>query len=365
MSDYLLAFCLLLVVAMVFYVFWDKLTRKVRQPQTSTLYTEALRDLLDGRQETAFTKLRQVVTQDSANLDAYLRLGRILREHNQPARALQVHKDLTLRRELPRDAKVGILREIALDAVAVEDVSMAEDALRETIALESDNYWAHTQLLKLLEKAQRWGEAYDTAAHLLRLEANKSKKPLARFKLQEAEQLFRKREYHKARVLYKEAIGLDPALERAYLAIGDSYYEEKRLEDAVTFWTKMISAVPDRGHLVIDRLKKTFYELGRFGDIQGICEIILEHSPRNLEARLALAEFYEKKGDMEQAVELLERVVEDHPQETLGVLELIRVYLERGDSRKVSMLVKSLSKRLEDQQRKSAEATSTPAGAQV
>lgn len=367
MLEYLSVILILVLVAAMVYLLWERFSRTVRQPQTNTLYTEALRDLLDGREETAFTKLRQVVTEDSENLDAYLRLGRILREHGQPQRAIQVHKDLTLRRGLSREDKLAILREIAQDAQAVKDSKMAEEALNEMMSIDSGNHWAHSQMLELLEKAQRWDEAYDAAASLLRLEANKSKKPLAKFKLQAAEQLFKKREYHKARVLYKEALGLNPTLERAYLAIGDSYYEEKRFEDAVTFWTKLISAVPDKGHLVIDRLKKTFFDMGRFGDIQGICEIILEHSPKNLEARLALSQFYEKKGDLESAVELLERVVEDHPSDTFGILELVRVYQERGDNRKISQLIRNLQRRLGEQSRRAADQSSVgaPAGQQA
>jgi lipopolysaccharide biosynthesis regulator YciM len=353
MGEYLLVFVVLLAITIGLYLVWDRFFRKTSKPQSSGLYTEALRDLLDGLPESAFTKLRQVVTEDSTNLDAYLRLGRILREHNQPARALQVHKDLTLRRDLGRVAKLSILREITLDAMALKDSEMAEKALDEMISLDADNHWAHSQLLRTHEQAQRWDAAYDTAAKLLKLESGKSKKPLARYKLQAAEQLYRKREYHKARVLYKEAIGLDPTLERAYLAIGDSYYEEKRYEDAVTFWTKLISAVPDEGHRVIDRLKKTFFDLGRFGDIQGICEIILDHSPRNLEARLALAEFYEQKGDVDTAVELLERVVDDHPTETVGVLSLMSAYLERNDTRKLNELVRTLMRRFDDQKSQS------------
>jgi len=346
MVQYGFQFLLLLLFVLAVYLIYERLVNRTKKPESMT-YVEALRDLLDGRQESAFTKLRQVVAEDSGNLDAYLRLGRILRDNNQPQRALQVHKDLTLRSGLSRQQRVAILREIASDCLALNDLKTAEAALREQIELDSQDHWAHTRLLALQEKAQQWDAAYDTAVTILKLEGNKSKKPLARFKLQLGEQLYRQREYHKARIAYKEAIGLDPGHVAAYLAIGDSYSEEKRFEDAVTFWNKLITSVPDQGHRVINRLKRTLYELGRFGEIRSTCELILEHSPTNLEAQRALAEFYEKKGDMDLALERREKILEDHPDDATVILDLVRVYLERGDHTRIGALIREFEKKRE------------------
>jgi len=344
MTEYVLIFILLFVVAIGFYLGYERLFTKKRKHE-STLYVEALRDLLDGRQEAAFSKLRQVVAADSTNHDAYIRLGQILRENSQPERAFQVHKDLTLRPGLTSEERIAILQQIAADCLETGELKLAEDALSEFIATDSDNHWGHTQRLPLHEKNKAWSAAYDEAAHILRLEGNKTKKPLARYKFQAAEQLYRKREYHQARILYKEALGLDPKLTSAYLAIGDSYRDEDRSEDAVTFWEKLITAVPEQGHLVIDRLKKTLFDLGRFGDIQGICESILEHDSKNLKARSALAEFYEKKGDLTQAVTLLEKAVDDHPEDNVAALELVRVHLESGNTTRVHELLRTWERR--------------------
>lgn len=366
MTEYGLVFFSLLVVAFGFYLGYDRFFQRRRKPE-SRLYLQALRELLDGRQESAFAKLRQVVAEDSGNLDAYLRLGQILRENKQPARALQVHKDLTLRKDLASNDKAAVLRQLVEDFIALDDMKMAESAVKELIALDAKDYQAHVRLLHLQETAQNWEAAYATAVELLRLEANKSKKPLARFKFQSAEQLFKRREYHKARVLYKEAIGLDPQFVSAYLAIGDSYRREERHEDAVTFWGKLITAVPEKGHLVIDRLKKTLFDLGRFGDIQNICQSILEDAPKNLEARRALAEFYKKKGDLDLAVELWEKIIDDYPDDIGSILELIRVSLGRDDSEQIRQLLKRLEKRQRELKNQNPDnsTTSAPATAQA
>lgn len=353
MPEYLFTFLILAIVAAVFYMVYDRyLTRPVKT--SSDMYVEALQDLLDGRQESAFTKLRQVVIENPDNIDAYVRLGQILRDNNKPDRALQVHKDLTLRSGLSEDEKVEILRQLNADYVALNDLDMAEAALKEIITIKPRDRWALVNLLDVQKKTQAWDDAYTTAVMLLKIEGNKSKKPLAAFKFHMGEDLYKKREYHKARILFKEALGFDPGFVAAYLAIGDSYYDEKRYEDAVNFWKKLIAAVPDQGHQVIEPLKKTLFDLGRYGEIHGICQEILKDSPRNLEARLCLAEFHEKKGDTDLAEQILSGIVDDYPHEIKAVMELIRIYMGRGDTAKVQDLVRTIEHKRQKQQFRTA-----------
>ncbi len=344
MLEALLLLLVFVFGALAFYLMYERFYRKTQQIEPS-MYVEALRNLLDGKQESAFTKLRQVVAEDAGNIDAYLRLGQLLREHNRPDRALQVHKDLTLRYGLTKTDKVAILRELASDYLALNDFTTADAALKELSSLEPDNHWAFATRLKLQEKAGQWEDAYETAVQLLKLEANKSKTPLARFKFQQGEQLYKTREYHKARIAYKEAISIDPTFVPAYIAVGDSYREEERFEDAVNFWTKLIEAVPEQAHLVIDRLKNVLFTLGRFGEIVEICRQILEHSPKNLEARRALAEFYVKKGDLEAAEEMLEAILDEQPEDAFAIVELVRIYLEQGDHKRLQELRRTLEYR--------------------
>lgn len=346
MVEYAVVFLVLLAISLAFYLVYKRVLGKPAK-SVSALYVEALKDLLNGEQVQAFTKLRQVVAEDTTNIDAYLRLGQILRENGKADRALQVHKDLTLRTRLSQGDKESILRQLAEDYSALRDFDTAEAALKELVALAPKDRWVHEELLKILERAKKWDNAHDTAADLLKLEGEKSKKKLAGYKYQLGHDLYQKLDYHKARVLFKEAIGLDPTYVPAYLEVGDSYCDEERYEDAVKFWKKLIAAVPDQGHRVIERLKKTLFDLGRYGELSDICDSILKHDSRNLEARLTLAEFSEKKGDVDTARSMLEQIVDDHPGHLKSVVELIRLYLDRNDRRRLDELFRTISRREE------------------
>ncbi len=345
MIDYIFIFAFLMFATMALYYLYERyFTHKSRT--TSDLYLEALKDLLDGRQEKAFSNLREVIAEDSTNVDAYIRLGIILRENNKPSQALQVHKDLTLRSGLGADLKTNILKELYHDYMDLKEYDTAEAALKEIVDIKSKDRWGLIKLLELQKENGKWDDAYETAVRLLKIEENKSKKPLAAFKFHMGKQLYKKREYHKARILFKEAIGFDPLNVDAYLAIGDSYNDEGRFEDAFNFWNKVISNVPDQGHQVIERLKKVLFELGRYGEMNKICENILSHSPKNLTARMCLAEFYEKKGDADLAEEILVSIIDDYPDDMKSVIELVRIYLEKNNNTKIEQLLKTIDKKL-------------------
>ena len=350
---FLVLFGLMLAVGGLYFVY-DRYFR--RDPgRDSSLYVQALCDLLDGRPETAFTKLRQVVADDSENIDAYLRLAQILRDHKRPDRALQVHKDLTLRKGLSPEQKAAILRQLASDYVTLNELETAQAALKELTSILPDDRRAYAELLKTQKKLGQWDDACDTAALILKLESNKSKKPLAVFRYQMGLQLEKTGEHRKARVLFKEALGLDPQFAPAYLAIGDSYYVEQRHEDAVNFWNKLIEAVPDQGSRVLDRLNKTLYDLGRYGDLASACERILAHYPKDSKVLMTLGEFYAKKGESDLAEEVLGKVLQQDPGHLGAITTLVRLYIEKKDIDKIEKLLSRIEKKLQDQDKSTRE----------
>ncbi|MFH1687187.1 MAG: tetratricopeptide repeat protein [bacterium] len=354
MVQYLVVFFGLMFAAVGLYMIYDRYLRRDHRGDSS-LYVEALRDLLDGRAETAFTKLRQVVADDSENIDAYLRLAQILRDHNRPDRALQVHKDLTLRKGLSKEQKAAVLRQLAADYVAVNELETAQAALKELTSLVPDDRRAYAELLKTQKQLQQWDDAYDTAAQILKLEANKSKKPLAVFRYQMGLQLKKTGEHRKARVLFKESLGLDPQFAPAYLAIGDSYHAEQRFEDAVNFWNKLIKAVPDQGSRVLDRLNKALFDLGRYGDIAGACERILAHSPKDSKVLMTLGEFYAKKGESDLAEETLNRVLSNDPSHLGAITALVRLYIEKKDIGQIERLLGRLERKHQERGKSSSD----------
>jgi tetratricopeptide (TPR) repeat protein len=138
-----------------------------------------------------------------------------------------------------------------------------------------------------------------------------------------------KKEYHKARLEYKEALNYDENLEVAYLYIADSYQIEKRTEDAIEFWKKFLAAAPRLGFLAYPKLERAYFELGKFGEITGVYNEVLQKDPKNGYARLGLARILEKRGRASQAMEEYASVLEVDPSFAPAHQALARLLLEQ------------------------------------
>ena len=89
------------------------------------LYVRALNCMLDGNKEKAMDYLKQSVRLDTNNIDAYLKLGILYRELGQASRAYRIHRELTVRPQLPKSVKVDILKHIVLDLIDLKDYKKA------------------------------------------------------------------------------------------------------------------------------------------------------------------------------------------------------------------------------------------------
>jgi lipopolysaccharide biosynthesis regulator YciM len=341
MDTIIIVFLLAVIALILIYLFYDKY-KKEKRGKDPSIYIDGLKALLDGQEESAFSKFRDVVTEDSANIDAYIRIGDILRKYGKADKALQVHKDLTLRHDLSSREKKRVLMALARDFVGLNDTESAAASLKELLSYEDSNRWAVEKLLEIHSKSEDWEAAFETKERLLKLDGSKSKSGLAVYKFLQGLKPFNEKEYHKARVIFKEAINLDPGCTPAYLHIGDSYLAENRLDDAVSIWRKMVKMVPAESHLVLGRLKKALFDLGNFGEISTICNEILESSPRNLDARLTLADYHYKKGQYDIAAEYLNTTIDEHPDSYIPILDLAKLYLSTGEKRKLGDLISKL-----------------------
>jgi lipopolysaccharide biosynthesis regulator YciM len=265
-----------IIVFTVMAFFWSKAKRE-RRKISPQLYIDALKALLTGEEKVAFRKFKEVARRDPENVDAYLKLGDLFRKNKRYDKALQIHKELTLRPSLSPEEKNEILKSLAEDFSASGNHDKAISVLGELYkALEKDE-WVTSRLLL---------------------------------------------EY----VAYKEALNYDESCVPAYIHLGEAYYQEERLSDAVQYWKKLLEMVPDAGYLVFDKLEKSLFELGEYGDIPEIYENILSRNPKNTFALFSLAQIYEKKGMLESAIERYKQILDTDPAFLSARLSLVKLY---------------------------------------
>jgi lipopolysaccharide biosynthesis regulator YciM len=328
MYYYIIGVALVLLLITLFSL---QVRRRARERNKDTsLYVSALQSLLEGDQVAAFHKLKDVVAQDTRNIDAYLRLGRILADRGKAKQAIQVHSDLLMRADITPAQRVAVQHHLIDDYAADNQLDKAISLLQKSFDRDPTNLKSGVQLLDLLGKTEKWEDAEAVAERLFKRDPTLFRNRLADVKIRLADIMDQRGKGRKARTLYKTAFHLDPTRYDVWVKVGDSYISEERVEDAVKAWMTLIEKDPEDAHLVFDRLRRSLFDLGQFNMISSVFEGILERDPNNISAAMALAELYEKKGDRSQALDYYRQIINAHPGYAPAHIGIARIYRGQG-----------------------------------
>lgn len=323
---------IIVAIVIIFFVilfFWSK-AKKERRKIPTKHYTDALKALLAGDEKLAFQRLKEVVRGDSENVDAYLKLGDIFRKRKKFDKALQIHKELTLRPSLSPDEKSEVWKSLAEDYIVSKNHKKAITVLEDLHRTNDDDQWVINKLISEYEETERWEEVFELKKKLSKHKDDEANKTLALYKVFWGRAKADKNELHKARVAYKEALNYDETCIPAYIYLGEAYYRDGRLDDAVEYWKKLLDAVPSAAYLIFDKLEKTMFELGQYEEITEIYERISTQNPKDIYALFALAGIYEKKGMIDSAIEKYRLILDIDPNFLSARLSLAKLYQERG-----------------------------------
>lgn len=317
-----------------------------RRKISPELYIEALKALLAGRDQVAFQRFKELTKTDPNNVDAYLKLGDLFRKNKRYDKALQIHKELTLRPSLTEEQRSEILRSLAEDYSVSGNHRKAIAVLEELYKASDKDEGAAFRLLSEYEEMERWEEAFELRKKLSGSKENENRRILALYKVLWGKAGAEKGELHKARVAYKEALNYDETCVPAYVYLGEAYYQDERLKEAVEYWKKLLETVPDSGYLVYDQLERTLFELGEYSDISDVYENILGKNPSSTFALLALARIDEKKGMVESAIERYKQIIDVDPSFLSAKLNLARLYLEQNRNEEAMSILENLTEKL-------------------
>lgn len=302
-----------------------------RNVSPMTPYAEGLRAILDGDTPRAIQKLRETVTADTNNIDAYLRLGQLYAQSGDIARATKVHRALTLRGDLVDRQKLDIYRALTEDFLKSGDTGRALESVNQMLGISKKDPWALQQKSELLATQGQWQAAYESAEKLNGHGAPNTSRRLAVLKTLDGVRLCQSGKERDGRIQFRQAIKHDSTLVAPYLYWGDSYVRENRIEDAVKIWRRLIDVNPAQSYVAFERLESQLFDLGRFSEIEQIYRSVLQSYPQNVHAYAALSRFLRKKGDAGGAITILRDGLEQNPESLWLRRRLIRMYHDVHD----------------------------------
>ena len=290
-------------------------------------YVEGLQAALDGRTAVAIARLKEAVATDSDNVDAYIRLGDLFMQQGEVERAIKVHENLALRRNLDKRDEEKVLQALVRDYVKADRKVKAISMLEELVHLDKTDAESAERLAELYLETGAWDKCEEQL------------KELARHQRQRAARLYTEygRAYPRdnpgaALAAFETALKLDPNSIPARLYLGDHQLSQGDTNAAISTWNDILELTPEENALVRDRLERAYFDAGKFEDITALYEKLLRKLPDDAGLVVALAEIYQKKEDLSSAIRLLERFSSRLKRDVFPRVALATMYLDREET---------------------------------
>lgn len=349
MINYLLVLAALLLGLLILYQ-W--LGRKEEQVSAVDPFVEGLEAMLRKDWKEAARLFRVAVERDSDNIRAYEQLGRVYRELGDGQRAMKIHRELTVRTGLSESDRARVLLELARDLKLVGRMDEALETAQRAVRADRRNVSALVTQLDLLEAQDRWSEALDVLKKIESITGREQNMRRSLILVEQARAKVDAGQGRAGRILAKDALKLNPGCAAAYLLMGDSYHAEERMKEAIDYWERLPFEAQEHASLVFDRLERYYFETGRFSEMEDFYSRVIASKPQHPEAYNALAGFYQRKGEYEQAIRLLEEGLERNP----GNLSLSRMMIlllaRSGDTKRLCSFTVKLADRLMEEARR-------------
>ena len=274
----------------------------------------ALRCSLDQDLETAERLLTDLVRRDSGEIDAYLALASLYRQRGEIGRAIRIHQNLLLRRDLSEAERVEALSGLAGDFARGGFLRRAIAAYEELLERRPRDPLALRVLVRLLADAREFDRAFALAPRLARAERSSRRKLEAGLRLERAEARHAGGQAAEARRDLRKAVRLDPDRVEAWIRLGDLEAERGRPKPALEAWSRVARMDRRQAARVYPKLEATWAARGGQADYERFLRSLLEEEPRDAGTRLALARALAGRGEVEEATAEIRRVLEQDPE---------------------------------------------------
>lgn len=337
---------LIVVLVLVGFVAWGivRWRRSAPEPKRSA-YVEGLIHLVDGDEAGAFERLQSAVRSGNAPADAYLRLGRMLRERGDANKALQVHRTLTVREDLTRREKADLFVDIAEDysrlgrhdqAVSVLDAASRKLGLREPRVYRI-----------LARESYRLGKtdvAYDYLKDLKKAGVV-GERELALYLATAGQSAVTSGNRRDGRRTLQRALRHDPECAPAHMALGELAESDGDPEEAVRHWREAARLSPELARKALRDVERVSFQLGTFSAMEKVYREVLEARPDDEVSVMRLAAFYKKQGRGEEAINLLEGYRAEHPEAVSPMLLLTSLHATEHGKDSLAQFLEERQKR--------------------
>lgn len=295
----------------------------------NALLQEALFAHLAQDPETTERALTDAVRIDSDATDAYVALCRFYRGRGEIGRAIRLHQNLLLRKDLRPRERVRVLLELAQDFQAGGFLRRAVASFEEVIAHEPKNPVALRALVESLVSLREFEKAIPLERRLAKLEK--------RDRAREAELWSQYGEHEReqgrassARKTAKMALRRNRRCARAFVLLGHLEVDRGKNKAALAAWAKVPTLDRALASGIYPMVEAAYAATDRARDYEAFLRGLIEEQPGDQGTTLALARYLSSRGDVDLARIELKRLLDRSPNNFEARLVLGRCLLTAG-----------------------------------
>ena len=369
----------LIIIILAVIIAYFIITYKPKQEDDlKDLYSEGLDLMVDGYKQGAYENFKKIISQDTTNIKAYIKLGQVIREGGNPENALKIHIQLNYRKNLSFYEKKELYKNIALDYFSLNKIDESIIYCKKILEIDIKNNWSLSKLIQLYQMKKDWFNSKKYLELKLQYSGEKDSRLLALYKLQEGRNFLNQKNFEESRDCFNESVKICDSVAIAYYFIGNSYSQESDsfykyaesikvtdadsqkehdeniskakdlLNQAISMWVNYANLKPESSWMVIHLLKDALFALDRYNEIETILKEILNKDSDNVDVIASLADYYDHLGDSASALDIIDQGLKKDDSSLL--VRLIRLKLlasnensKQNDIKKnLDILIKSL-----------------------
>jgi len=284
----------LIVVPLLFIAGWwfrglDQ--RQREQEQRPGTYYKGINLLLNDQPDKAIDAFIEVVKLDPETIELHHALGNLFSRRGEFDRAVRIHNHLLNREDLPSLERSLALFELGNDYLKAGIYDRAEESFQRLLKEPEYRLDAMRSLLKIYCTEKEWNKAIEVANTLEKQAGENHQVEMGHFHCELAALEMRAKHFDQAKLELEKALQVDRKSVRALIMLGNLSMLNNDPNAALRYWAQVEKVSPEHLTLVM----------------------------------VQIAQAYEAIGQHDQAMNLINRALEDHSSvETLSIaLDLI------------------------------------------
>lgn len=284
----------LIVVPLLFIAGWwfrglDQ--RQREQEQRPGTYYKGINLLLNDQPDKAIDAFIEVVKLDPETIELHHALGNLFSRRGEFDRAVRIHNHLLNREDLPSHERSLALFELGNDYLKAGIYDRAEESFQRLLKEPEYRLDAMRSLLKIYCTEKEWNKAIEVANTLEKQAGENHQVEMGHFHCEFAALEMRAKHFDQAKLELEKALQVDRKSVRALIMLGNLSMLNNDPNAALQYWAQVEKVSPEHLTLVM----------------------------------VQIAQAYEAIGQHDQAMNLINRALEDHSSvETLSIaLDLI------------------------------------------